>query len=113
MNETLTIELIHGITVKASPQFQYNYGQVLKFSGVTLPDEYEVQFANAKSGDSIRLFGSADGVVIPWELYETGAPIYVWVYAHYGEDDGITVYEAVIPVNRRAKPTDIEPTPKE
>lgn len=94
------------------PAYQYDYGMILKFSGIELPQAYEVHFSNTEfCGESISQIGDADGVTIPDEMFLNGNPIYAWTYLHTGEDDGETVYKAVIGVNKRAKPSDIEPTP--
>lgn len=101
-------------TVKTLPAWQYDYGQILKLEGVDLPEAYEVHFANyAESGTTITQIGDADGVTIPDELFQTGLPIFAWLYIHTGEDDGETVYRVLIPVRKRAEPSDDEPTPVE
>lgn len=94
------------------PAYQYDYGMILKFSGIELPQTYEVHFSNTEfCGESISQIGDETGVTIPDEMFLSGAPIYAWTYLHTGEDDGETVYKAVISVNKRAKPSDLEPTP--
>ena len=94
------------------PAYQYDYGMILKFSGIELPQAYEVHFSNTEfCGESISQIGDADGVTIPDEMFLNGNPIYAWTYLHTGADDGETVYKAVIGVNKRAKPSDLEPTP--
>lgn len=94
------------------PAYQYDYGMILKFSGIDLPQAYEVHFSNTEfCGESISQIGNSDGVTIPDEMFLNGNPIYAWTYLHTGEDDGETVYKAVIGVNKRAKPSDLEPTP--
>lgn len=93
--------------------YQYNYGQILKFDDLNLPEAYEVHFANREfGGEAYTQIGNADGVTIPDELFQADAPaIYAWVYLHATEDDGETVYKVTIPLTKRAKPTDLEPTP--
>ena len=94
------------------PAYQYDYGMILKFSGINLPQAYEVHFSNTEfCGESISQIGDETGVTIPDEMFLNGNPIYAWTYLHTGEDDGETVYKAVIGVNKRAKPSDLEPTP--
>ena len=94
------------------PAYQYDYGMILKFSGIELPQAYEVHFSNTEfCGESISQIGDADGVTIPDEMFLSGAPIYAWTYLHTGLDDGETVYKTVISINKRAQPSDIEPTP--
>jgi hypothetical protein len=85
---------------------------VLKFGGaVTLPQAYEVHFALDKTGDAVTQIGGADGVTVPDSMFTSGSPIYAWVYLHDGETDGYTQYTAIIPVIKRAAPSDQELTP--
>lgn len=94
------------------PAYQYDYGMILKFSGIELPQAYEVHFSNTEfCGESISQIGDESGVTIPDEMFLSGAPIYAWTYLHTGLDDGETVYKTVISINKRAQPSDIEPTP--
>lgn len=94
------------------PAYQYDYGMILKFSGIELPQAYEVHFSNTEfCGESISQIGDESGVTIPDEMFLSGAPIYAWTFLHTGEDDGETVYKTVISINKRAQPSDIEPTP--
>lgn len=94
-----------------SPLFQWDYGQVLQFQGLELPDTYEVHFANTDVRTSVTMLGDADGVDIPDACLTSGEPIYAWVFLHTGESDGETEYTVSIPVIARAEPSDIEPTP--
>lgn len=96
-----------------SPLFQWDYGQVLQFQGLELPDTYEVHFANTDARISVTQIGNADGVDIPDIYLTTGQPVYAWIYVHSGSDDGETEYMVTIPVKPRAKPTATEPTPVE
>lgn len=92
--------------------FQWDYGQVLKFDGIELPEAYETHFSNvAVGGNSVTQIGDADGVNIPDQFFTTGETIYAWVYLHDGEDDGETVYAVTIPVKKRPKPSNETPTP--
>ena len=114
MNNVITAFFAPGVfRIQTEPRYQYNYGQVLAFSGITLPDAYEVHFSNVLLGDSFTQIGDADGVAIPDQLFQTGASIYAWIFLHAADSDGETVYMVTIPVVRRAKPSDLEPTPVE
>lgn len=94
--------------------YQWDYGRVLQFEGLDLPDAYEVHFSNAPVvGETITQIGNADGVTIPDQFFTTGETVYAWVYLHEGENDGETVYTATIPVNKRSRPSDDVPTPQE
>lgn len=91
--------------------FQYDYGQRLILTGVTLPESYEVHFANAEDGNSKTSVGDGTGVDVPDEFLLTGDTVYVWLFLHDGEDDGETEYKGIIPVYKRARPSDTPPTP--
>lgn len=98
----------------ASEAWQYDYGQVLQFDGLELPEAYQVHFSNVPmTGTAITQIGGADGVTVPDQYFATGEPIYAWVYLHEGEDDGETVYMVTIPVKKRPQPSDEVPTPEE
>jgi len=101
-------------TAKTAPRHQYDYGQYLKFSGLpAMPDAYEVHFANAGDTDALRVLSDGTPVAIPDEMLTTGRDIEAWVYVHTAAEDGETVYTAHIPVIKRARPVDYEPTPEE
>lgn len=96
------------------PLFQYDYGQILKISGVELPASYQVQFSNTEDGGiSKTMLGDADGVQIPDEYLLTGEYIYAFIFLHEGTDDGETEYVIEIPVIRRPVPSEETPTPAE
>ena len=98
--------------VRTRALYQWDYGQVLQFSGLDLPDAYTVHFSNVGVGGTAKtMVGNADGVTIPDEYLTTGQTVYAWVYLHAGEDDGETVYSVIIPVVARPKPVEDEPTP--
>lgn len=100
-------------TAKTAPRHQYDYGQYLKFSGLpAMPDAYEVHFANVGDTDALRVLSDGTPVAIPDELLTTGRDIEAWVYVHTAAEDGETVYTAHIPVIKRARPVDYEPTPE-
>lgn len=107
------MQLVAGAVAKSAPLYQYDYGQTLRLYGVELPDVYEVHFGRADVGTSRTMLGGADGVEIPNELLQTGAPINVWVYLHVGEEDGETEFRGQIPVLRRARPVDTAMTPEQ
>jgi len=96
---------------KTRPLYQYDYGQVLKLTGIDLPAAYEVHFSNSEFGESTTQIGNADGVLIPDAYLQSGADVYVWLYLHSGTEDGETVYKILIPVQKRAAITPEQPTP--
>lgn len=92
--------------------YQWDYGQILKVEGLDLPEAYEVHFSNEElTGEAATAIGNADGVSIPDAYFQSGQNIYAWIYLHTGEDDGETEYKILIPILKRAKPTDYEPDP--
>lgn len=105
------MSLSEGRVVYSEPLYQYDYGQKLVLEGVNLPASYEVHFSNFEHGESVTQIADGTGVTIPDMLLTSGQKIFVWVYLHNAETDGETVYKGIIPVNSRAKPTDVEPTP--
>lgn len=115
MLNVITAKFCSGATQTWTDEaYQWDYGQVLQFDGLTLPDAYEVHFSNTPmSGETITQIGNADGVSIPDQFFQNGEPIFAWVYLHEGEDDGETVYMVTIPVKKRPQPSDEVPTPVE
>lgn len=91
--------------------YQYDYGQILTFPDLNLPEAYEVQFAPEGAAETITMIGTADGVAVPDEMLLTAGQVNAYVYLHEGDDDGETEYQVVIPVIARPEPSDIEPTP--
>ena len=101
----------HGTRIaRTAPSYQFDYGQKLLFPDLELPDVYEVHFADAETGDCITSLGGPDGVDIPDQFFQTGAPILAWIFLHEGADDGETVYKITIPVTRRTQPGDEQPS---
>ena len=98
---------------KTEACYQYDYGRILRLNDLELPDEYEVHFSNSDRGSSITMIGDSNGVSIPDEFFVSGETIYAWIFLHEGENDGETVKEVIIPIIRKSKPTDEEPTPVE
>lgn len=107
----LTVKFGTSHTVTADALWQYDYGQILKMTGVELPLAYEVHFAKYGDAASVTQIGDADGVDIPDSLLQTPGEILAWLYLHEGESDGETLFQITIPVQLRAEPTNDEPTP--
>ena len=100
--------------VATSPLWQYDYGQILKITGLDLPQAFEVHFSNSrKSGETITQIGTDSQVVIPDMYLTSGADIYCFIFLHDGLTDGETEYVIKIPVRERPEPSDIEPTPEQ
>ena len=100
--------------VTTAPLWQYDYGQILKITGLDLPQAFEVHFSNSrKSGETITQIGTDSQVTIPDMYLTSGADIYAFIFLHDGTDDGETEYVIKIPVRERPEPSDIEPTPEQ
>ena len=91
------------------PLWQYDYGQILKITGIDLPEAYEVHFSNSLRGTAKPMPGDADGVKIPAEFLVTGQNVFAWFYVHNGLYDGTTEYQIEIQVRRRPMPTSYQP----
>lgn len=103
MNGRITHAVFNGEqTCETAPLYQYDYGQVLMFDDITLPETYEVLFSNNITEPAYIVIGSSDGAAIPDKLLITGKNIVACVFLHDGDDDGETEYVARIPVRPRS-----------
>ena len=96
--------------ITIAPMYQYDYGQIIKFVDLNLPSSYEVHFSNYERGTSTTNIGDSNGVSIPDIYLQSGLPVYVWIYLHTGLDDGETEYKIIIPINKRAQPSNAVPS---
>ena len=102
-----------GRTPVTASRFMEDYGQVLKITGVEMPDVYQVDFANSPhDGNSVTMVGNADGVLIPKQFFDSGRDVYAFLYLTR-EDAGRTMATIRIPNKRRPKRTDETPAPEE
>lgn len=113
MSNILKVAFKGQTSIKARPLYQYDYGQVLKFVDLTLPEAYEVHFSNYERGTSTTTVATSNEVNIPDTYLQTGRSIYVWLYLHTGNNDGETEYHIEIPVIERAAISNDTPTPVE
>ena len=96
--------------VTAGALTQWDVGQILVIEGLDLPETFEAHFSNQQfDGNSKPWIGRNNQVDIPEEYLESGDPIYVLIYMHYGEHDGKTVYWITIPIDKRPRPTNLQP----
>lgn len=112
-DNTITAHAGEKTYIKTDPVFQYDYGLKLIIDGVTLPEEYEVQFGNTNSHANKTVVGDSSGVLIPDEYLRNGEDIHAYLYMHTNEDDGYSVYHIHIPVTDRAAIDEEEITPIE
>lgn len=82
------------------------------FTGLELPNTYEVHFSKTDS-PAIQVLGGADGVDVPDSLLLTSGILHGWVYVHTEQDDGWTKREFVLTVLNRPSINGSEPTPVE
>jgi len=88
--------------------YQWDYGQRIKISGVTLPESYIVHYSHKDTGYAISVTGDSTGANVPDELLESGEDIFCWVFVQDGET-GTTEYRFKINVNKKPKPTEPRP----
>lgn len=110
----ITVVFNSGETKKnAKGLWQYDYGQVLRIQGLSLPPAAEIHFALQEKGGSAatRIGTTKDGitdVVIPDSMLENenlaaDYKIYAWVYLA-DEESGETEYMITLQVKSRPKP---------
>lgn len=111
MGYIITANLAKGRKAITEPVFRWNHGMVLKFIGVTLPDNYRVDFSNTLNGTAKSQMGTAEnGVIIPDEYFMPGQTIFAWVVLSPTENSAITEFQVSIPIDPKAKATDEEPS---
>ena len=93
---------------------QWSYGQVLQISGdIELPETFEAHFCCDGDCETKKRLGQNNLVKVPKMYMETGRTVLCYIFLHDAETDGRTMYTIRIPILRRPKPTDIEPSPEE
>lgn len=97
--------------IETPPLWQYDYGQILRIEGLELPQAFEIHFANAGDKEAKKKIVTNNEVEIYDEYLTSGENIIAYFFYHTGENDGETEYVINIPVKRRQKPTDEQPTP--
>lgn len=100
-------------TARASGLWQYDYGQVLRIQGLSLPAAVEIHFSLQEAGgdSEVRIGVTNDGVTdvpIPDSMLENGGTtqdyyIYAWVYLT-DDTSGETIKHIKMPVKSRPKP---------
>ena len=108
MNGKVTHITFGGERIVEAPQLhQYDYGQILVFDDIPLPEVYEVLFSNNVIENAKTVIGTSEGVAIPDELLITGKNVLAWIFLHDGVDDGETEYVVRIPIRCRSKLADL------
>lgn len=90
--------------------YQYDYGQILQFTDLELPEEFECDFAVDRCGNSETYLGENNQIQIPNKYLATGNAVVGYIYLHTGEDDGETVYIFTVPVSPRPERNDPVPS---
>ena len=108
----VTVKKTVRMAFRTEPIWQYDVGHELVFDGFELPTAFEVHFSRSPMGQSITQIGTENKVTLPDMYAQAAGTIYAWLYIA-GEDTGLTKYSIEIPVNRRARITDQQPTPVE
>ena len=108
----VTVKKTVRMAFRTEPIWQYDVGHELVFDGFDLPTAFEVHFSRSPMGQSITQIGTENKVTLPDMYAQAAGTIYAWLYIA-GEDTGLTKYSIEIPVNRRARITDQQPSPVE
>lgn len=99
-------------TTTTKPRNQWDYGQVLNISGqIDLPEAFEAHFCCEGDPTTVTQIGQNGLVEVPYEYMETGRTVLCFIFLHDASTDGRTMYTIRIPIVRRPRPTDLEPTP--
>ena len=119
---SVTFNKLH--KVDAHYVYQWNRGQTLRINGLTLDAAQEIHFSlTPVVGEAVTRVGvTTDGVTdvsIPDTLFENDGKtnnyyVYVFIYAHQGDEGETVLYRVNIPVKARPKPegygtTDVTP----
>ena len=102
-NNIITVHAGKDLYIKTESVFQYDYGLKMVIEGITLPEEYEVQFSNTRSFAAKSVTGGAEGVDVPDEYLRNGEDIHAYLYLHSGDEtqDGYTTLHIQVPVIQR------------
>jgi len=103
-----------GRDVTDRPLYQGNYGQVIQFDGLTLPDSFEVHMTDESVGEAVQVIGGNNEVGIPNVLMERSGTLTVYIFLHDTENDGTTCYTVWLMRNPKIQPDEQEiPEPEQ
>lgn len=97
--------------VKTDSVFQYDYGLKLVVEGITLPESFNVHFANSNNAAAKTVVGDATGTPIPDEYLRNGEDIHAYIYLKNENEYGYSILHIHIPVVDRAAIDTEEITP--
>ena len=93
--------------------WQFDRGQLLEISGVSLPFSFKTDFCNAGDATTQPMTGTDNTVAIPDSFLLDGRPVIAFVVVPDENNERETIYKIIMPVVARPRPTDISPTPQE
>ena len=97
--------------IKTDSVFQYDYGLKLVVEGITLPESFNVHFANSNNAAAKTVVGDATGTPIPDEYLRNGEDIHAYIYLKNENEYGYSILHIHIPVVDRAAIDTEEITP--
>ena len=112
MGKIIEVKPRAGAVAKTEPLWQYDSGQIIRVTGITLPATYKAEFSNSTRGNAVPTVQTTDEIAVPAQFLQSGNPVYIWLVV-VDEQSRTTEYALNVPVAARAKPTDTEPTPEE
>lgn len=113
MNDTNIIiaALGGGRTTVTAKRYMTDYGQVLKITGVDLPEVYRVDFSNDEfKGDYVRMVGNEDGVLVPKQFFESGLDI--WAFLVSVKESSERTVEKIRILNGKRPNNNVDPQPE-
>ena len=113
MINVITADFSSWNTFTTEKCYMYDKGQILQITGLNLPEYFEVHFSNVENGVAKKAIGHNNFVNIYDEYFETGKPIYCYIVLSQGNSDKKTVYKVTIPIIKRSRPVDEQPTPEQ
>ena len=87
--------------------YAHDVGQILRFTGITLPGLYRVYFSRFPEGEGVIRLGDENGVTVPSECLTYPGPLYVWIVLTHAEKDKTTTYKALLQVLARSDVPDV------
>jgi len=109
LNVTTATVTENDINVVAVPPLaQWDEGQILRITGVDLPESFRVDFSNKGDASTIPAVGTPEGVEVPTALLKTGKPVMAYVVLFEGDADKETEYWITINVKVRPVPTGVD-----
>ena len=103
---TVVANLRNGSLAYTFPLMQYDKGQTVRLSGVTVPATYYAEFSNSPCGITERYAQTSEVITVPDKYLTSGRPVYGWIVMN-DMSSRTTAYTIMIPVTTRAKPDEV------